>query len=363
MRVGVDARHLAGARGVAHYTAGLLEALAKLAPQDEWLLFAPGTSELALPPPGARLVRHRLPSRALFGSAALVGRPRLDRLLGGALDVVLVPAPAPLALSPGVPLVLTVHDLSFEERPSDFTAYERLWHRLARLRRLAARASRVLVDTAVVGEEVRQRWGIDADRIVVAAPGVSAPRSLAPDEIEAVRARHGIPARYLLFVGALEPRKAPEVLVRAFERARREGLDSGLVLAGSGRLAPQLNADGVVLAGGLGRAELEALYAGATALVMPSWLEGFGLPPLEALAYGTPPLVSDLPVFAETLGEAALRFPVGDERALAAALLQIDSDVELRARLVAAGAERLAHFSWENSVHAAYGALVEAAAE
>src|SRR4051812_4957645 len=115
MRVGVDARHLAHARGVARYTRSLLGALAAQFPADEWLAFVPGRAPVR-PVPGVRIVRHALPGRALFGAAAVAGRPRLDRLLGGALDVVWVPAPAPVAVSSDVPVVLTVHDRSFEQR-------------------------------------------------------------------------------------------------------------------------------------------------------------------------------------------------------------------------------------------------------
>src|SRR3954451_17930561 len=137
MRVGVDARHLTAGRGVARYTRALLRALAVAHPEDDWLAFVPGREPVPGAPAGVALVRHRLPGRALFGAAAVARRPRLDRLVGG-VGVVWAPAPAPLAVSARVPLVLTVHDRSFEVRPGDFTPYERLWHRLARPRARAA---------------------------------------------------------------------------------------------------------------------------------------------------------------------------------------------------------------------------------
>src|SRR3954451_16198782 len=147
MRVGVDARHLTAGRGGARYTRALLRALAAAHPEDDWLPFVPRRKPLPVAPAGLALVRHRLPGRALFGAAAVARRPRLDRLLGG-VDVVWAPAPAPLAVSARVPLVLTVHDRSFEVRPGDFTPYERLWHRLARPEALAARAAAVVRDAA-----------------------------------------------------------------------------------------------------------------------------------------------------------------------------------------------------------------------
>ncbi|MDX6669150.1 MAG: hypothetical protein QOK04_2530, partial [Solirubrobacteraceae bacterium] len=174
MEVGIDGRSLVGAqrgRGVAHYTRALLEALAAEFPDDRWRVLLPASSSAAL---AASLERHniavrhhRLPSRALFGAAAVVRRPRLDRLLGGELDVVWAPAPAPLAVSGRVPLVVTVHDLSFEQRPHDYTGYERLWHRLARPRRLAEQAARIVAVSDATAAVVRERWELAADRVSV----------------------------------------------------------------------------------------------------------------------------------------------------------------------------------------------------
>jgi glycosyltransferase involved in cell wall biosynthesis len=109
-------------------------------------------------------------------------------------------------------------------------------------------------------------------------------------------------------------------------------------------------------------AELAALYAGALAVVQASYLEGFGLPPLEAAAHGTPAVVSDLPCFAETLGDAALRVPPGDADALADALLRIAGDDALRARLGAAARDRAAAYTWERAAAALHALLAEAAA-
>jgi glycosyltransferase involved in cell wall biosynthesis len=345
----------------------MVAALARACPSDEWLLFVPGRRPLpddleAATEPNVIVRRHPLPGRALFGAAALAGVPRLDRLLSERADVIWLPAPAPLALSPDVPFVLTVHDLSFEERPGDFTAYERLWHRVARPRRLAERAAWLIVDANATRGKLAACWGVDADRVAVVPPGVSQPSApITPAAVEAARARHRLPPRYLLAVGALEPRKAPELLVRAHRRARAAGLDAGLVFAGGGRLADRLRAPGVTLAGHVPVAELDALYAGATALVMPSWLEGYGLPPLEAIARGTPAVVADLPVYRETLGEGALRFPPGDETMLAQALLRIADDEQLRERLVASGRESIARLTWERAASTARGVFAEAA--
>ncbi len=365
MRVGVDGRSLVGggARGVAHYTAALLEALAAAHPEDEYRVLLPRGR--AAVPRGVVPVRHALPGRILFGAAAVAGRPRLDDLVGP-VDVAWAPAPAPLAVG-ATPLVLTVHDRSWEERPQDYTRYERAWHTAARPRRLAGRAARVLCDTEVVRGEVIREWGLAAAKVRVVPlaprePNRRAPGELrsAPDDLPAAR---DVPRDdpyadpYFLFVGALEPRKAPDLLVDAFLRARGRGLDAELVLAGEGRLDPRGSR-----VHRLGRIDdLDALYAGALAVVLPSWLEGFGLTPVEGLAAGTPAIVSDLPVLREVLGDGALYVAPGDVAGLADAMLAMAGDPALRARLLEAGRARIAPLSWAETARRTRAVLAEAA--
>ena len=344
MRVGVDGRSLVGggARGVAHYTAALLEALAAAYPDDEYRVLLPRGR--ALLPRGAVPVRHPLPARALFGAAAVFRRPRLDALLSGC-DVVWAPAPAPLAVG-DAPFVLTVHDRSWEARPQDFTRYEHLWHRAARPRGLARRAERVLCDTEDVRGELIREWALEPSRVRTVP---LAPRPLGDGPAE--------DGRYFLFVGALEPRKAPDLLVEGFRRARERGLDAELRIVGDGRL--DIGGPGVRRHGHVD--DLGALYAGALAVVLPSWLEGFGLPPVEGLAAGAPAIVSDLPVLREVLGDGALYVRPGDAEGLAEALLAVAGDPALRARLLAAGRAKIAPLSWAETARRTRAVLAEAA--
>jgi glycosyltransferase involved in cell wall biosynthesis len=339
MRVAVDGRALrpgtARARGVARYLRCLLEELERAFPEDEYEVVDPGRLGLA--------------------GAALAGRPRLDRLAGGC-DVAWVPAPAPVALSRDVPLVLTVHDLSFEHRARDYPLYDRVWQRLARAGGLARRAERVLCVSEATRRAVVEEWGVDARRArtVLSGPGRS-PGVAAP-------APRCVPEQFVLAVGALEARKLPGVVVEAHARARAGGLRSGLVLAGDGPLRPELERSGATVLGHVPDAVLDGLYERALAVVCASREEGFGFTPLEALARGTPALVADLPVFGETLGEGALRVPAGDAAALADALLRLEREPDLRERLVSAGREAVARLSWEEAAGATRAAIAEAAA-
>ncbi len=166
---------------------------------------------------------------------------------------------------------------------------------------------------------------------------------------------------YFLSVGALEPRKAPDLLVRAHQRARSEGLAAELVFAGEGRLTQGLAAPGVHLLGHVSDEELDELYAGALAVVMPSRLEGFGLPPLEAALRGTPSIVSDLPVFHETLGDETLRVPVEDVAALAAAMAQLAANADMRSALGARARDLALRFTPEHAAQALHEVLAEVA--
>jgi glycosyltransferase involved in cell wall biosynthesis len=334
MLVGVDGRALAARRGVARYTRRMVEALGALDGVAVRAL-VPGRAEVA-PVAGVELRRTALPGRILHTAGALAGYPRVDTLLAqraGDVDVTWLPAPAPVAA--GDPYVLTVHDLSWEDRPGDFTRYERAWHRIARPAALARRAAAVVCDAPAVAEEVASRWGV---RARVVEPGV--------DRVDGVVPRAG---RYVLYVGALEPRKGLDVLAAAWAQAGLAGDGVELLVAGEGRVTVA----GATHLGHVDDAELHALYAGADAVVLPSFLEGFGLPPREAAAHGTPSIVSDLPTLRLP---GTLRVPPGDAVALAGALRALPAE---RARLVA---ELPPPRTWDLAARELRGILEEVAA-
>src|SRR3954467_7995976 len=153
MIVAVDARSLTAGRGVSRYAREMLDALARGFPGDAQR-------------PGAPPFR-----RVVFGASALVRAPTLTSLGARGADVAWLPAPAPVAVG-ALPYVLTVHDLSWVERPRDFTAYERAWHAAGRLQRLARRAAHVVADSRATAAAVERLWGLEA---TVIAPGVTRP--------------------------------------------------------------------------------------------------------------------------------------------------------------------------------------------
>jgi alpha-1,3-rhamnosyl/mannosyltransferase len=211
-----------------------------------------------------------------------------------------------------VPMVVTLHDLVPLKRRGE---YLRSGLRF-RLRYLAVqRAARVIVPTNVVAEEAIQALDIPRERIAVIPEAPAPELHHRPDsEVEAVRKRYGLPKTYLLWVGRLttpDPRKRVAALVRAPRRMP-------LVLVGAtGSWAREL--PDVTLTGALSDDELAAIYSGAHALVFPSDDEGFGLPPVEALACGTPVAASDVPALREVLDGRAILRSVDDLEGLVAA--------------------------------------------
>jgi glycosyltransferase involved in cell wall biosynthesis len=179
-----------------------------------------------------------------------------------------------------------------------------------------------------------------------------------PAELAGARERAGLPARYLLSVGALEPRKNLALLIEAYALARRKGLTLPLVVAGPAgwrsreiRDAPRRHgvADHVLLVGHLSRSDLRAAYSQAEAFVFPSLYEGFGLPVLEAMACGTPVIASCSSSLPEVAGDAAVLVDPADPDALAAALERVVGDETLRSDLRRRGVQRAAGFSWDEA--------------
>jgi glycosyltransferase involved in cell wall biosynthesis len=215
-------------------------------------------------------------------------------------------------LRPPVPMVVTVHDLVPLKRRGE---YLRTGLRF-KLRYLAVqRAARVIVPTRAVADDAIRALGLPAARLAVipeAAAEVFFPRP--PGEVEAVRERFGLPERYLLWVGGL---RSPDPRKRVAELARANRT-MPLVLAGpAGRWARELH--DVLLTGEVSDAELAALYTGAHALVFPSDEEGFGLPPVEALACGTPVAACEVPALREILQDRVSWAAVDDRDGLVAA--------------------------------------------
>jgi len=258
----------------------------------------------------------------------------------------LIYSPANLAPLASARNVVVIHDLAPLRHPEWYgSAYVR-WQRLA-LPRIARRARRVITVSEFSRGELVELLGLEHDDVSVVRGGVG--EAFSPDADPApARAAHRLDRPYALAVGTRVVRKNLAALERAAGALASAGVE--LVTAGSGRgymreeSAPAARPLGYVV-----EEQLPGLYAGARALVMPSLYEGFGLPCLEAMASGTPLVAADRAALPETCGNAALLVDPDDAEALAEALIRAATDDALRERLISAGRERAARFTWSRA--------------
>jgi glycosyltransferase involved in cell wall biosynthesis len=300
------------------------------------------------------------PRRLPLGRRALVAA--WERGLGPAVPGDLVHAPTPLAPARRrTPLVVTVHDAVPWTHPETLTPRGVRWHRTA-VGRAARTADLLIVPTHAVADELRRHVDVDPDRLRVVGEGVSGDLA-APPDADRRAAALALPERYLLTVATLEPRKGLSVLLQALATPAAPDLPllvvgqpgwGGLDLAAeAGRLGL---GDRVRVLGRVPDPDLAVLFARATALVVPSRAEGFGLPLLEAMHAGTPVVTSPAAALVEVGGGAAL---VAADDQLAEVLREVAEDGGLRARLSSAGRARAAAYTWDGAADALWAAYEE----
>jgi glycosyltransferase involved in cell wall biosynthesis len=321
MRIGLDATPLLGHRtGVGRYTLSLLTALTLY--DDELVATAftfRGRGDLTTAvPAGVRVAARPAPARGLQELWARGEWPPVE-LLSGTVDVFhatnfVLP---PLRRARGV---VTIHDLAFLRHPEMVSAASARYRAL--VPRSLKRASVVLTPSAATASALQEEYDVGCP-VVVTPLGVDPRWAAARPSDEATRARLGLPPSYLLFVGTIEPRKD----LRTLLAAHRLLPDAPpLVLVGPTGWGEHLDVSGCIATGYLDDDVLPGVVAGATALVVPSRDEGFGLPVIEALAAGTPVVASDLPVLREVGGTVTTYAEPGDPAAFAAALQRVLDD-------------------------------------
>ena len=282
-----------------------------------------------------------------FIQPVILRRERIDLVHGLAFV-------APL-LSP-CPTVVTIFDLSFLRFPDTFRRANRTYLRIF-TSLSARRARRIIAISEHTRRDVIRLLGIPAERVNVVYCGVDAAFHPCPAaEVRAFRQRHDLPERFILFVGTLEPRKNARRLIEAYAQIRDLGVK--LVIAGGkGWLYEDIFAtverlglsNEVFFAGYVPAEELPLWYNAADLFVFPSLYEGFGLPPLEAMACGTPVVSSNAASLPEVIGEAGLMVAPQDMEGLAAAMRQVLTDQNLHAQLRERGLQQARRFSWEKA--------------
>jgi glycosyltransferase involved in cell wall biosynthesis len=264
-----------------------------------------------------------------------------------------------IPLRTDIPCIPVIHDLNFEHRPEDIPRCERRYYRRY-FPRFARRAARVATVSRFSAEDIAATYGMSRGKINVVPNGVAeifSPPS--PGEAEATRSEFTGGRPYFLFVSNFSPRKNGEAVISAYNIFRsRGGGDHLLLLAGrrlyltrelDRALASSPYGSDIRFTGSAGRDVLRRLYGAAGALLFVPWLEGFGIPVVEAQRCGTPCILSDTTSLPEVSGGAALCVSPADAEAIAAAMARLIDDEALRRRLTQEGITNSLRYTWQNA--------------
>ncbi len=343
MKIAIDTQTTLGQKsGFGFYVKNLVEALTKIDPKNDYILIAP-TSEKDF----------SAPKRWWWDQVIFPRRGRLAKV-----DILHQPCfSAPLFYKGKV--VVTCHDLISVFFPENLPIFARFFY--ARWMPFSyRRADFLIADSEHTKKDIMSLLKIPESKIRVIHLAVAKEfRPIKSTKIlKRIRSKYQTGERYFLHVGTLEPRKNLPFLVRAFALAVRDGVTENLVITGKKgwyyedlfTLVKDLNLkDKVIFTGYADEKDLPALYSGATALIFPSLYEGFGLPPLEAMACGTPVISSSTSSLPEVVGKAGILIPPKDERLWAKNIVKISKDNRLARTLSQMGLRQAKKFSWQET--------------
>lgn len=360
MRIGIDGTALpAQPVGAGNYIIHLIRSLIELNSEHEFVIFAQLSRQhlFDLPPtPGLhwQLVPEINPARRLpweqISFPALVKKAEVDLLHSPHYT-------RPYRLN--CPSVVTFHDMTFFLFPQLHTLAKRFFFKAA-IRMSARRANALIAISENTRQDAIRLIKIPADKIFTIPLGVDEHFHPVHDDalLAEVRHRYNLPERFILYVGVVEPRKNLPLLLRSYKTIVDEGINHPLVIAGRfgwmyNELIREIDALGlknkIHFTGYLPQADLPIVYNLADVFVYPSIYEGFGLPPLEAMACGTPVITTAISSMPEHVGDAGILVPAEDEGALSRALHNVLTDRSLQDRLRLKGPQQAANFTWQRT--------------
>ena len=381
MVIGIDIRVLTrGTRtGIEEYTLNLLSCLLAQNKNVKFKLFYNAFHKTQLnyewaKLPNVEITEYRIPNRFLFLSARYLNQPKIDHLLSG-VDLFFNPHFFITPLSKECHYAITFHDLSFEYYPELFSTRKRYWqYFLMNIKKEAKRADKLIVVSKSTKEDIMGLYGIPENKIRLIYSGINSKfrKIKIKDEDKLnLNKKYCLPEKFILYFGTLEPRKNLIGLIKAYEIFRlnyKSASDYKLVIAGApGWLYQKIYktakksifSNDIIFTGYIEEKDKLYLYNLASLFVYPSFFEGFGFPPLEAMACGIPVITSNISSLPEVVGDAGIIIDPYNLNDLAFAIKETIYDINLRNYLISRGFEQVNKFSWERCAEKTMNFLLE----
>lgn len=369
MKVGVDVRVLMDKyySGVSEYAANLLKAIFEADKENSYKLFFNSYHDQSerlskWNKNNAELTGLNIPNKIFnYLFQKILSYPKLDKILGG-VDVFWSPHFNFTKLSQDAKKVITVHDLSFLRYPEFFSVRKNFWHKALGIKKTLREADKIIAVSTNTKNDIVELLEINEDKVQVIYSGNNAlKKDISEADAKDFLAKKKISGRILLYLGTIEPRKNIINLIKAYNSLRKSGeeyTDVKLVLAGASgwknrltyrewQLSPYKN--DIRFLGYVNQFEKDALYSQATLFVYPSFYEGFGFPPLEAMTYGVPVISANVSSLPEVVGDAALMINPYEFSEISEAFKLILNNEDLRNSLISKGLKRAGEFSWEKT--------------
>ncbi len=370
MTIGIDIRVLArGVRtGVEEYTINLLSHLLPREPKINYRFFYNAYQKAKLNYSWLSLANvelrdFRIPNRLFFISSRYLNQPKIDKLLKG-VDVYFNPHFFIAPLSPRCKKIITFHDLSFVRYPYFFSWRKRTWQRfLMNAQQEAQQADKIIAVSQSTKNDLIDLYGIASKKIKVIYSGVG--HQFKP--IKNIKNKYNLPDKFILYFGTIEPRKNLIGLIKAFELLRDKQVVKLVIAGAKGWLYQDIfqaaqeskYSQDVIFTGFIKEEDKPALYNLAKLFVYPSFFEGFGFPPLEAMACGLPTVVSHTSSLPEVVGQGALMVDPYNIDELAWAMETALTDNSLRKQLSQKGINQAKKFSWSKCAKETLKVIIE----
>jgi glycosyltransferase involved in cell wall biosynthesis len=363
IKIGIDVRCLTEPQysGISEYTYNLIYHLLKIDQDNQYILFYNSAKKGRAVPifksDNVEYQKFNYPNKLFNLALRFLKFKAIDKMIGG-VDVFLTPSFLFSNLSSHCRHILVVHDLSFELYPEFFTFKKRLWHRLIGPKQLCQQADLIIAVSENTKNDVIKVYGTSSSKIIVSYMGINE-IFFQPITLEAeqkVKTKYNLNHDYIYYIGNLEPRKNVETIIQAFEKMKNKSID--LVIAG-GQAWKYKNIlklwqnspskDRIKFLGYVNSHERPALYAAAKVFVYPSIYEGFGLPPLEAMACGTPVITSFNSSLVEAVDQAGLLIDQNNLTELSTVIDKLLGDKDLQAHLSQQGYLQATKFKWRQT--------------